>query len=77
MRKMRFGRGAWLAALLGLVTAVPALPALAQQVNWKMHIVWVPARPEAQAYQRFVDLVNERAKGKLNITLYPGGSLGV
>lgn len=77
MRKMWFGRGAWLAALLGLVTALPTLPALAQQASWKMHIVWVPARPEAQAYQRFTDLVNERAKGKLNITLYPGGSLGV
>jgi TRAP-type C4-dicarboxylate transport system substrate-binding protein len=74
MRKPRFGSGTWLAALLGVVMAVPAL---AQQVSWKMHIVWVPARPEAQDYQRFVDLVNERAKGKLNITLYPGGSLGV
>ncbi len=74
MRKLRFGSGTWLAALLGVVMAAPAF---AQQVSWKMHIVWVPARPEAQDYQRFVDLVNERAKGKLNITLYPGGSLGV
>ena len=74
MKKLRFGMSTWLAALLGVAMA---LPALAQQVNWKMHIVWVPARPEAQDYQRFVDLVNERAKGKLNITLYPGGSLGV
>jgi TRAP-type C4-dicarboxylate transport system substrate-binding protein len=77
MRKLRFGGGSWLAALLGLVMAISALPALAQQVNWKMHIVWVPAREEAKAYQHFVDLVNERAKGKLNIALHPGGSLGV
>lgn len=75
--KLRFGRGTWLAALLGCVLAIEVLPALAQQANWKMHIVWVPARPEAKAYQRFVDLVNERAKGKLSITLYSGGSLGV
>ena len=75
--KLRFRRGIWLAFLLGCVMAIEALPALAQQVNWKMHIVWVPARPEAKAYQRFADLVNERAKGKLNITLYSGGSLGV
>jgi TRAP-type C4-dicarboxylate transport system substrate-binding protein len=77
MRKLGFGRVAWLAALLGVVIAMPALPALAQQVDWKMHIVWVPARPEAQAYQRFADLVNERAKGKLNIALHSGGSLGI
>jgi TRAP-type C4-dicarboxylate transport system substrate-binding protein len=57
--------------------AIEALPAFAQPVEWKMHIVWVPAREEAKAYQHFVDLVNERAKGKLHITLYPGGSLGV
>ena len=74
MKKLYIGVVTWLTALLGVVTAMPAL---AQPVNWKMHIVWVPARPEAQDYQRFVDLVNERAKGKLNITLYPGGSLGV
>lgn len=74
MKLLRFGRGSWLAALLGLLMA---LPAFAQQASWKMHIVWVPAREEAKAYQRFVDLVNERAKGKLNISLHPGGSLGV
>lgn len=74
MKILRFGRGTWLAALLGMVMA---LPAFAQQASWKMHIVWVPAREEAKAYQRFVDLVNERAKGRLNISLHPGGSLGV
>ena len=74
MKKLRFGLGAWLAAMLGVAMAFPSL---AQQVDWKMHIVWVPARPEAQDYQHFVNLVNERAKGKLNITLYPGGSLGI
>lgn len=77
MKKLRLGRGTWLAALLGCVMAIQMLPALAQQANWKMHIVWVPAREEAKAYQHFVDLVNERAKGKLSITLYAGGSLGV
>jgi TRAP-type C4-dicarboxylate transport system substrate-binding protein len=74
MKKLYFGVGTWLAALLGVAMAMPVM---AQPVNWKMHIVWVPARPEAQDYQRFVDLVNERAKGKLNISLYTGGSLGV
>lgn len=74
MKSLQFGYRRWLGALFGLALA---LPAFAQQVNWKMHIVWVPAREEAKAYQQFADLVNERAKGKLNISLHPGGSLGV
>jgi len=45
--------------------------------NWRMHIVWVDARPEAQAYQRFADRVNERAAGSLQIRLFTGGSSGV
>ncbi len=77
MKQMPFGLRAWLSALLGCFLAIQMPAAWAEQVNWKMHIVWVPAREEAKAYQRFVDLVNERAKGKLNITLYAGGSLGV
>jgi TRAP-type C4-dicarboxylate transport system substrate-binding protein len=65
------------AALVGALVVSLALPATADPVNWKMHIVWVPAREEAKAYQKFVDLVNERAKGKLAIQMFPGGSLGV
>lgn len=76
--------------LLGVVGAVSIAlsgvmgPALlgsgavhAADTDWKMHIVWVEARPEAQSYQRFVDLVNERAGDKLSIRLFTGGSLGV
>jgi TRAP-type C4-dicarboxylate transport system substrate-binding protein len=64
------------AGLMVAGVAMPAMPASAQ-TTWKMHIVWVPARPEAKDYKRFVDLVNEKAKGKLQIELHPGGSLGV
>jgi TRAP-type C4-dicarboxylate transport system substrate-binding protein len=67
----------WLAALVGAMLWIGTVSANADPVQWKMHIVWVPAREEAKAYQQFVNLVNERAKGKLAITLYPGGSLGV
>jgi TRAP-type C4-dicarboxylate transport system substrate-binding protein len=47
------------------------------ETAWKMHMVWVPTRVEATYYQKFADLVNERAKGKLKITLYPSGTLGI
>jgi TRAP-type C4-dicarboxylate transport system substrate-binding protein len=63
-----------LAVALGAMHA-PA-PARAQQ-EWKMHIIWVPARPEAKAYQDFADAVNARTAGKLAIKLFPGGSLGI
>jgi TRAP-type C4-dicarboxylate transport system substrate-binding protein len=54
------------------------VPANAAEKEWKMHAVWVPKRPEIGWMQNyFVDPANERLKGKLKITLYPGGSLGV
>ena len=65
--------GLGFAALTGAVA--PAVQAA--ETNWKMHMVWVAARPEAQSYQSFVDKVNAAAGDKLNITLYSGGSLGV
>jgi TRAP-type C4-dicarboxylate transport system substrate-binding protein len=72
------------AAILGITaaafvagTGVPEISAASAQTMWKMHVVWVPARPEAKAFKRFTELVNERAKGKLQIELHPGASLGV
>lgn len=77
MRKLKLGRGFALvaAAFTGLVGIVGA--SSAAERNWKMHIVWVPSRPEAQAYQAFVDKVNVAAGDRLKITLFTGGSLGV
>lgn len=51
--------------------------AVAAKTNWKMHIVWVKSRPEARAYQEWVDIVNRKTGDDFNITLYTGGSLGV
>lgn len=65
-----------LVALFALSGSMSAAVAAAT-TQWKMHIVWVPTRVEAHYYQKFVNLVNERAKDKLHITLYPGGTLGV
>lgn len=54
-----------------------SMPAMGAETEWKMHIVLVPSRPEAQAYQQFVDIVNERAAGELQITLFSSSSLGI
>lgn len=69
------GAAGFLVAALG-VTAQPAA-VQAADTEWKMHMVWVPARPEAQAYQSFVDGVNERAGDQLEINLFASGSLGI
>lgn len=53
----------------GVAEAAPA--------EWKMHIVWVPTRPEAVSFKEFVAKANELSEGTLNITLYDSGSLGV
>jgi len=63
-------------AVTGAGLVAPA-PASAADINWKMHMVWVPARPEAQAYQRFADEVTKRAGDALDIQLFSSGSLGV
>ncbi|WP_108662188.1 TRAP transporter substrate-binding protein DctP [Acuticoccus kandeliae] len=65
------------AGTAAFATMADTTPAAAADTNWKMHIVWVPARPEAQAYQSFVDTVNAEAGDQLEITLFPSGSLGV
>jgi len=65
------------AAVAAIAAGLFAAPGAEAQTTWKMHIVWVPARPEAQAFKSFADQVNEKAKGKLKIELHPGGSLGV
>jgi TRAP-type C4-dicarboxylate transport system substrate-binding protein len=74
LRGAAVGAAAIVAALAGLAGGSAEVSA---QTTWKMHIVWVPARPEAQAYKRFADMVNEKAAGKLKIDLHQGGTLGV
>lgn len=66
-----------LAAAATLATGLFSASEATAQTTWKMHIIWVPARPEAQSYKAFVDQVNDKAKGKLKIELHQGGSLGV
>lgn len=51
--------------------------AQAAPAEWKMHIVWVPTRPEAVSFKEFVAKANELSEGTLNITLFDSGSLGV
>lgn len=63
--------------IVATATLLSAITAAQAATSWKMHMVWVPNRVEAQYYQKFVDLVNERSDGELTIELYPGGSLGV
>lgn len=63
-------------ALAGIGLGAPA-PASAQEIAWRMHIVWVQTRPEAIKFQEMADRINERSNKKLKITVYHGGSLGL
>ncbi|MGE0716691.1 MAG: TRAP transporter substrate-binding protein DctP [Alphaproteobacteria bacterium] len=67
-----------LAALAAAAVATfVAAAAAAQTVQWKMHIVWVPTRPEAVSMKEFADKATELSDGTLKITVYDSGSLGV
>ncbi|MBX3596370.1 MAG: TRAP transporter substrate-binding protein DctP [Rhizobiaceae bacterium] len=79
---MKYRRLAWLGALAAIcATAAGSITgtqyAQAAEKEWKMHLVFVPSRPEAQSVVHFVDLVNEKAADELSIKLYSGGSLGL
>ena len=67
--------------LLAILTAIlPALfsaPASAQEVAWKLHSTFAENRAETQAAMQWASQVNARTAGKLKVTVYPGGTLGV
>lgn len=63
--------------LMAIVVMASTVSVVQAATKWKMHMVWVTNRVEAHYYQKFADLVNERSNGELEITLYPGGSLGI
>ncbi|MBV7485135.1 TRAP transporter substrate-binding protein DctP [Bordetella sp. BOR01] len=77
MHKGKRWTGRLLAWMAVAATWLVAGTAAAAATQWKMHMVWVPARVEAQYYQKFVDEVNKQASGKLHIQLFPGATLGV
>lgn len=64
------------AALVGALT-VTGGAAIAAPVEWKMHVVWVPSRPEAVSMKEFADKANELSAGTLKISVFDSGSLGV
>lgn len=70
--------GSRLAAVaLAAAASAFAWAASAQTAQWKMHIVWVPSRPEAVSMKEFADKANELSEGTLKITVYDSGSLGL
>jgi len=77
MYKGKHGIAQWLAAMAAAAAACLTSGVAAAQTQWRMHIVWVPARVEAQYYKKFVDEVNQRANSRLHIQLFPGATLGV
>ncbi len=64
---------------LALLATQAALPRAAEaaEVEWKMNIPWTDNRDEAPTFRRWADAINARTKGKLKVTVYTGGVLGV
>jgi len=60
-----------------LLGAATARPSMAAEIEWKMHLVWVPSRQEVVEAKTWVDRVNERTGDKFHIEMFPGGALGV
>jgi len=69
------------AALLGVLGALAAMgdvaPVSAADIEWRTHLVWVPTRQEAQAVTTLAERINARTGDKFQMTVFPGGSLGI
>ncbi len=67
-----------LVGAIGMMVGTAAVqPAPAAEIEWKMHMVWVPTRQEVVSGTKWVERVNARTGDKFQITLYSGGALGV
>ena len=66
-------------AICSLVAAATlfAAPASAAEFEWKLTHTWTEGRAETKQIQAFADVVNAKSEGRLVITPYPGGSLGI
>ncbi len=64
-------------AAFTMFIGLPLQTVSADTIEWRMNSVWVPSRLEAKAMDLFANRINEKAKGRLNVTVYHGGSLGL
>ena len=61
-------------AAFTMFIGLPLQTVSADTIEWRMNSVWVPSRLEAKAMDLFANRINEKAKGRLNVTVYHGGS---
>lgn len=73
LTRRTFGHG--LAA--SLAAALAAAPAQAQSVKWDVSIPWGPSEFHTVNAQRFAEEVKTATNGAVELTIHPGGSLGV
>ena len=71
-------RRRWTLAVLGLGLAAlaVAMPATAQQHQWKLQSLLNPGHMATDAEMWFAQEVEKRTQGKLKVTVYTGASLG-
>lgn len=68
-RRLLFGLLASVLAL-GLVFAGCAKPAAEEVYNWKVQACYVWEDPQVKIFKNFIDEVNEKSGGRINITRY-------
>lgn len=54
-----------------------AAPATAEELQWKLNNTFALPRTETKLLHLYADEINKRAAGKLKVTVYDGGSLGL
>ena len=64
-------------AVAAMLAGLPLAAGSAEAIEWRMHSVWTESRQEAKDMAAFADRINEKAQGRLKVTVYHGGSLAL
>lgn len=64
--------------VMGLALAAALLPfsVNAAEVEWRLNVDYVQARPQAKLAAQFAERINEKSTGRMKVTPYFGGALG-
>lgn len=72
---IRWGMTAMLG--IGLWSMATGGTATAAEHEWKMHVTFVPNRPECEFAEKFASYVGEETGGEVTVDVFCGGTLGV
>jgi len=69
--------GSALVGMIALAAGSGAPPAVAADIQWRTHLVWIPTRQEVVATQKLAERITARGGDQFAMEVHPGGALGI